>query len=69
MGWSGGTEIFDTVVKDVLEEKSKEEIIKNLLDALTDLDWDNVDESYYFDHPIVFKVIKETFPHWFEEEN
>ena len=69
MGWCGGTEIFDTVVGDVLEEKSKEEIIKNLLNALTDNDWDTVDESFYFNDPIVLEVIKETFPHWFEEEN
>ena len=69
MGWSSGTEIFDTVVKDVLENKSKNEIIKNLLGVLTDADWDTINESKYFNDPIVLEVIKEKFPEWFDEEN
>lgn len=72
MGWGGGTEIFDQVIGDVLESDASEheqnKIIVNLYDVLRDKDWDNVDESWYFDHPRIRAIIKLREPDWFEDD-
>ena len=73
MGWSGGTEIFDAVVKEIYKHKTitpiiKKNIINKLLDVLEGQDWDNVCESDYFKDPLVNFIVKERHPDWYEEE-
>lgn len=72
MGWCSGTDVFDPVVATVLEtdipEGAKREIIKSLIDALEDGDWDCQDDSFYMDNPIVRSVMRELHPSWFEDE-
>lgn len=67
MGWGGGTEIFDNVVealKDlswnwVREEYHEDfmEPLKRLVTVLEKQDWDNHQESNYWDHPVVGKIL------------
>jgi hypothetical protein len=68
MGWSSGTEIFDPVVKKILNagltDKEKTVIIKELIVRLTDADWDTECESLYFEHPLVKKIFKKLNPEW-----
>lgn len=62
MGWCcGGTEIFDTVCKQVLDnkdvtEKTQKRIIKKLYAVLQDHDWDCESDSLYVSHPIVKEI-------------
>lgn len=61
MGWCSGTDVFDTVVKDVLclciRDKEKIDIIENLIAALQKQDWDcETDSEYFHDH-----LVKEAF--------
>ena len=55
MGWSSGTEIFDTSIELFLENSDTpgtlqvDSFVIGMYDTLTDLDWDTVDESYYVD--------------------
>lgn len=48
MGWSGGSSIAEPVIKKIREQvpegRIRRRIYRVLLDALTDADWDNVDE-------------------------
>lgn len=68
MGWCSGTEIFDNVVGNLLDEKvSKEKIIEDLIDVLTDHDWDCESDSEYFTHELVSKIFRKKYPHWYEE--
>lgn len=73
MGWYGGTEIFDCVIKNVLDVSDDPEvenkIIGDLYDVLRNQDWDVVQESSYFDNPRVIKIIKQKEPEWFEDED
>ena len=67
MGWCSGTDIFDEVVGALLDEKlDKKEIIKSLIEALEDRDWDTQDESRYIDIPIVQQAFIELDPDWKE---
>lgn len=72
MGWCGGTYIFDVVVESLLKDEiDKEEIIVNLINALTDLDWDCECESNYWDTPFIrecFIKFNEKYIEYFEEE-
>lgn len=72
MGWGRGTQIFDQVVEDLLEltteyNISGEEIpaLMNLYKVLSELDWDNECESDYWNHPVIGKILGNTF----EEED
>ena len=68
MGWCSATEIFDNVVESLLDPaKDKEQVIKDLVNALENGDWDCQQDSEYYDNPIVQKVFKELHPSWFEE--
>lgn len=58
MGWSSGHKVFDAVVGPLLAGKPKAEIIKALMVALEENDWDSQGESQYFEHPIVQKVYR-----------
>ena len=68
MGWSSGTRVFDTVVGLLLNDKLIEEKIEELILELEDMDWDNVCESDWYDHPLVHGVIRKLHPSWFEED-
>ncbi len=77
MGWSGGTEIFDCVVDaldnslDIVycpqhtDEAYMNLVLKPLLRVLEDQDWDTQNESTYWTHPIIGKILGNTL----EEEN
>lgn len=68
MGWCSGTCIFDPVVKAILEQDAPEEqkinVIKSLITALQDEDWDCETDSDYWKHPLVRRAFKETCPSW-----
>jgi hypothetical protein len=75
MGFCSGTDIFEPVAKVVLESQWSDEIkytvIRELVDALENHDWDCQDESEYWQHPIVRRVFKDLHPDWdflFEED-
>jgi len=70
MGWCSATEIFDNVCDSLLGDfpKSPEDTIKELLTVLEDMDWDCQNDSAYWDHPVVQKVMHELHPNWFDEE-
>lgn len=54
MGWSGGTRVFDSVVKAIIDSNAdKKYVIKALVEALEGLDWDGCSESEYWEHPLV----------------
>ena len=48
MGWSGGTDIAQAVIKAikprVKDAKTRTKIYKDIIDALESADWDNQDE-------------------------
>lgn len=69
MGWCSGTDIFDAVVRVVLDREriSPEEIIRELIEALESNDWDCESDSIYWEHPLVQKVFREKYPTWFED--
>lgn len=70
MGWCDGTIVFDTVCEVLLDDEliDKKEIIKSLVVALDDMDWDCHSESDYWEHPVVIEAMKELHPEWFDEE-
>lgn len=65
MGWcSSGTDIFDKVTRFVLESKTLTEddkgaLLRVLIMALYDADWDCESDSRYFKHPLVRKIMKQ----------
>ena len=63
MGWCSATLIFDNVCDGLLEDT-----IRALAVALEDGDWDCQQDSAYWGHPIVQKVMRELHPSWFEDE-
>lgn len=73
MGWCSGTEIFDAVAKYVVSTDQPEDVQVNLLltlaDAMEDMDWDCQQDSAYYDHPIVQKVMRSLHPDWFDDED
>ena len=51
MGWGGGTAILDTLIGaiDGFDITSKDlTVVSKVLDTLEDLDYDNVQECYYY---------------------
>ena len=67
MGWCSGTEIFDAVVKPVLEnvdlsDVGKYEIIYALVVKMFSHDWDCESDSDYYDNPIVKKAMRNAAP-------
>jgi hypothetical protein len=75
MGWSGGHLVFDPVVKKVLElvalreisEDRATEIIKALVVALEDADWDTQNDSKYFNEPLIRLVFMDLHENWYFE--
>ena len=75
MGWAAGGEIFDHVAHRMLEIKAPEDVVIETLaalaDALTDRDWDTLDESVtaFLDQPVVVAGLRKGAPHWFEDDD
>lgn len=73
MGWCSGTDVFDGVLehfltkKGVKKEPDVESVIKGLIQALWDHDWDCEQDSAYWEHPLVQKVFRKLDPRMFEE--
>lgn len=70
MGWCSGTDVFDPVVKAILEDKSKEDVIKTLIKVLQVQDWDCETDSDYFYDPIVKKAfisVNRNFKEYYED--
>ncbi|KKP74586.1 MAG: hypothetical protein UR73_C0038G0019 [candidate division WS6 bacterium GW2011_GWF1_35_23] len=62
MGWCSGTPIFDKTAKLVLSKETisyedKKEILKTLVDAMRDHDWDCEHDSELCGNPIVDEVL------------
>lgn len=68
MGWSSGTEIFDTVANEIVDisynwtgEPYHEAIVTPLLtklyEQLSYKDWDTECESEYWDDPVIGKIL------------
>ena len=75
MGFCSGTDIFDPVIKVIIESTnadisptSKVVVVKSLINALEDHDWDCQDDSTYYNHPIVKQAMRELHPDWFRNE-
>jgi hypothetical protein len=70
MGWCSATSIFDSVCEGLLSDqpKSKKEVLKELIVALEDGDWDCQTESEFYDNPLVQEVMRELHPHWFDDD-
>ena len=72
MGWCSATVIFDSVCDSLLVDGDKkptpEETIRALAAALEDGDWDCQQDSAYYGHPVVQKVMRELHPNWFDDE-
>jgi hypothetical protein len=61
MGWCSATLIFDNVCDGLLADKpaDKKAVIKALVVAPEDGDWDCQQDSAYWDHPLVREVMRE----------
>lgn len=60
MGWCSGTEIFDVVVKAILDEKAdKKQAITQLIDTLEGMGWYCQYESDYIQHPLIKEIFLE----------
>ncbi len=60
MGWTGGTEIFDSVVEatiNYIPENKQREVYKDVIGVLEGGDWDTQCESEYADHPVIGKLL------------
>lgn len=70
MGWCSGTDLFDEAIYCILNKDNldKKELVKKLIEAFQDKDWDCEGDSGYYDHPIVNAAFKEMFPEWFMED-
>jgi hypothetical protein len=69
MGMSKGTEIFDPVVCSMVDQLGVGEAldlktIKILVQSLWDLDWDTESESHFWEHPVIGKILGNTFEEW-----
>lgn len=68
MGWSSGTDVFDPVVKAILNlnitEDEKMGVLVTLINSLQDADWDCESDSDYWKHPLVRKAFMKTNPKW-----
>ena len=72
MGWSGGAEIFDRVARDLMYIHDSVydtdipmyqvlNVLSNLKSVLEYQDWDTQNESAYWNHPIIGKILGNTF--------
>jgi hypothetical protein len=72
MGWGSGVDVFDPIISAILGTPMnighKKALIKAVITALEDHDWDTQPDSKYWDHHIVREVFRELSPDWFEDE-
>lgn len=68
MGWCSGTEVFDAIAEALLSDKplDKKEVLKTVILALWDRDWDCETDSRFFKHPLVRESLIELDPDWEE---
>ncbi len=71
MGWCSATLIFDNLADALLSDKPQdaESTLRALACALEDADWDCQQDSDYWDHPVVQKIMRELHPNWDWDEN
>lgn len=75
MGWCSGTEIFDGLAKDIIQENEERTIrlLESIIIALENHDWDCQFDSGMIDNHLVQQAFKKVHPHWdftqFDEEN
>lgn len=77
MGWCSGTDVFDPVataiLKSSLSEEEKVTLLKALITACWNHDWDCENDSYYWDSSgagLVMKAFRELSPkieNWVQE--
>lgn len=72
MGWCSATEIFDKVLAEIIDtdlpEENQERVVRVLIDALEEGDWDCQQDSSYYDHPFVREIFEDLHPDWFRDE-
>lgn len=70
MGWCSATIIFDKVAGALLDDQppDKKSVLKVVIDALEDGDWDCQQDSAYWSHPLIQEIFREMHPRWFEDE-
>jgi hypothetical protein len=70
MGWCSATIIFDQIAEAILTDHpiDKQAILTTVVEALEDGDWDCQQDSEYWNHPIVQKIMRQRHPRWFEGE-
>lgn len=68
MGWASGTAVFDLICDAILQDAPRklieEEMIRALITALESHDWDCQQDSRYWKHPLVRKVMQGLHPEW-----
>jgi hypothetical protein len=69
MGWCGGTDVFDSICGTLLKPGkftplARREVLLAVINALEDHDWDCQQDSAYYEHSDVRKVMKQLHPHW-----
>ena len=71
MGWASAGPIFDRTAQALLDSGAEDRIVTEVLaaltEALTDGDWDTLDESLeqFEEYPAVVAGLKRGAPHWF----
>ena len=70
MGWCSGTKLFDDLCSVFFDPKLTDfgVILKRIIVAFEDMDWDCHQDSDYWDTPVVQKAMRELHPDWFEED-
>jgi organic radical activating enzyme len=72
MGWCSGTDIFDSVAEILLtggDPLNRKKILKVLMEALEDQDWDCHYDSKFISNPVVREILAELHPWWAEEQD
>ena len=71
MGFASGVYIFDNIAEAILSDKpiDKRRILKSVIGALEDADWDTHADSGFYENPLVREVLKEMHPDWFEDDD
>jgi hypothetical protein len=68
MGWCSGTLIFDKMAEFVINspqsEVQKVATLAYLAESLENEDWDCQQDSRFYDHPIVKRVMRQLHPDW-----
>jgi hypothetical protein len=72
MGWGSGVDVFDAIVPAILDKPmnvdDKKALIKAVILALQERDWDTESDSEYWKHPLVREVFMDLHPDWFDDE-